>query len=326
MIGFGPINHGLNASETTTEYTDDLGEEQCSIANSPFPNQTEEDRKKGFLKKERFINTCVERRVKHFGSFPLSARAEQEGCKLKNISKQEAIIEGNVCFFNIFPDSEFLFSHKIKEECTDLSYLAKNDLHPMEVNAFATVNIVGDQSGTTTDFILLDSRIVRFQIDPSKDQMPVSDDWGIDVPQYPSVFFLKGLDLAQPQITQIDGDDSSTLTLPYVVSNLCERKCNDKGCEPTICDYSQPLVGEVEINKFKKNGRETYLHSWHGGGVTPANWQGFVSSETRSLDKVIFEEGGRYSIEVNFRDPKFDYMMFSRSLNPMFRHFRDPDS
>lgn len=318
MIGFGPIKYGLMSDDLSLEYTSDIGKEECKIENSTFPVNSEETKKNLLLKHRKFLDICVERRVKHRSRYPLRFKDTQKECNIKRIGKQEAILSGNVCFFNIFPDSEFFFTHKIKQECTSEEFLAKNGLHAMSMSAIATINIVGNQSGETDDFELLDSKVVNFQVDPSKEKMSISDDWGLDIPQHPDVYKVDNLHIGKPVITAL-GEEDSTINLPFVVDRKCKRVCKNGKCESNSCDFSQPISGEVVLYQLGKNGKKEYLDSWFTGGIAPSNWQGFINNGTRNLNKISFKKGSRFLIDVMFKDPKFDFQMFNRDASPLIQ-------
>lgn len=317
MIGFAPVRYGLDSEQISVEYTDDLGEEKCKIKNSPFRLQSKDTKNLNYLKKKRFLDLCVERKVKHFGRYQLKAKIHQEKCKIKKLNKREAILKGSVCFFNIFPDSEFYFTQKIKKECTNPSFLAKHDLNPMEVSVFTTVNIVGNQTGNTDDFELVDSRLVNFQVEASKNDLRLSDDWGLGLPQFPEVYKITSLELAKPSIKNL-GEGSIQFELPFIVDRKCERICDkSKICRPNLCDYSLPISSEIELFQIENNGRKSYLNSWFAGGVIPPNWQGFVKGGSKNITNFNFEANTQYMIEVTFKDPKIDFLMFNRSLSPL---------
>lgn len=329
MVGFGVNNFSVDASTVATVYSNELAPNKCVIKNSTLKNFMDDaERARIHKNKAKFLELCVETTITQNSSMPLKYRAQQLGCQVQKVSAQRAIIrptiltqedgtteKTNFCFFKVYKDSEFVIAHEIKEECTNPNFLKENGLEPMEVNAATTFSIADKPTGKSQGLEILPSRVTNFTVEPSSSQTELTDDFGKDIPQYPSSFRLPELEFGKLTITNTK--HGSNFKFPLHVDNRCEKRCENGLCT-SPCNYSQPIAGEVTLFEVSK-GKKEYLRSWYDGAVAPANWQGLLDMPTRELKGIFFEDGKRYELEVTFRDPKTDFTMFNKSITPLFQ-------
>jgi len=318
MLGHGPIEYGTRISNLTSSFTDTTAKMSCSIKGADdFADFSQDVRQAFFSQRRDFINKCVYGTIKDFGSRKLSFR-NQELCKITRKGNNSAFFEGQICYFKIAPDSEFVVTYRIKDECTDAKTLASFGIEPQEINTLVTVATTKKMvsEGRSFDSELIGTKIVNFLIDAPSENLNLSDDWGLNVPQYPSRYDLPNVELSNLMIS--DFGNTSNVTMEWVASNICKQKvCKDGVCTSS-CNYSKPLFGEVELFEVIK-GKKEFLSSWTEGHIVPAKWQGVLSAQPKFFTDLQFKKGSKYVIEVKFYDPKFDYTQFNKSIGSQFK-------
>ncbi|OUR99947.1 hypothetical protein A9Q84_02645 [Halobacteriovorax marinus] len=316
LLGNGPTVHGIKSSHVSVSYNDVVNSPSCKIENTGFPTFDLKTRRSFFKNKKTFMNECVTGKIRQWSRKKLTYTESQDNCQLTKIDDQTSTFKGGTCFFRIFPDSEFVVTYSIDKKCTDENFLKTRGIEPQEINTMTTVNIAGDDSGSTYDLTLIGSRVVNFQIEPSKKMISLSDDWGINVPQVPARFELPDVQMAGLEITEFG--KRFGLKPSWAVSNLCEKKSCFNGLCTSTCNYSKPLFGEISLYEVE-NGKKYYLSSWFEGGIIPANWQGTFEPQLKNFNQLSFVAGKKYILEVEFKDPKFDYDHFGKTVSSFFK-------
>lgn len=316
MLGHGPTVYGALSSDISVSYGEVLNSPTCKIENTGFPTFDLKKKREFFKAKKNFLNTCVTGRIHQWSKQRLAYRPTQENCQLTKIDDQTSTFKGGACFFRIFPDSEFVVTYSIDKKCTDENFLKANNIEPQEVNTMTSVNIAGDDSGLSYDLTLIGTRVVNFQIEPSKKMLPISDDWGVNVPQTPAIYELPEVQMSGIGITSFG--ESFGVKPTWAVNNLCEKKSCTNGLCTSTCNYSKPLFGEITLYEVE-NGRKYYLSSWFEGGIIPANWQGTFEPQLKNFNQFSFVPGKKYILEVEFRDPKFDYDQYGKTVSSFFK-------
>ncbi len=316
MVGFGVNEYSIDSSTYTTAYTDTLDPQKCKIENNTLNLPiNENDRQSEHKAKTDFLKNCVETTISHNSSRPLKYRAQQQGCTVKKLSEQKAIIEGGFCFFKIYKDSEFVVSHRIKENCLERDFLQSQKISLREINAATTFGVASKPTGMSQDLELLPSKLFNFMLEPTSEHFTISDDWGRDVPQLPANYTVPEVSFGDIKLKNLR--DAAILKFPLLVDNFhCQKSCLEEICTSS-CNYSKPVVAEVVFSEII-NGKKAYLKSWYDGSVAIPNWQGLLNMPAQVIKGVQLGEEKTYQLDLIFRDPKVDFTMYNKSVTPLF--------
>lgn len=323
MITFGPEVTAQNDSIRGTNFDQVYTiNNSCTISNNPLKViQSEEAIKSNFDARWKFIRECVEVTVTEMNARPLSYPADQTGCKITPNGTQSATFSGGFCFFKPAADSELHVAVGIKEACKKLSGY-KNlgvELQDLETGInFYTSSTYKDEINDLTSFGTSTSRI---SINPHNSLFPASDDFGILRPTFPADYPINDVHLGKLEITE-QGDSLVNIKTPLIANNYC-KSVEKGGLKSSICDYATPYIGEVKLYNAKGELEAT----WFDGGVAPAQWQGVINGEGQYLSKDVLKANQKYTIEVSFADPYFEFNSFKKRLKSKFRslniHFPD---
>lgn len=327
LVGFGPQEYGYDVNDQKVFFDDVLQPNYCELKGTTFAVKSFEERQKDFQKKLNFNNKCLLRRVHHISRYPLRFQKNQKYCKLTRINDREYYLQGGLCFFMIFPDSQFVFSYEMNQKCLDRNYLIQNNISPMEVKSYTTYNVVANPSGNTDDFTLLGSRSVHARLDPTEGMGDLTDANGMKYPTYFQDYEVPVHDLSNIELREDENNGQAYIKATMLVNNNCKQEiCDGKGLCTNRCNFQRPFVSQFILSELTGRRKPYYLHSWYEGGVTPPNWQGAISTDFRQLDGIKFKTGHRYQVDVKFRDPKNDFIMLARGRNPLFRTIPGLDS
>ena len=307
MISFGPEVVSFQDDISGTNYNRIYPEiNRCELINSPFEKQTSyENRKKVFDKKWEFISKCIDINVIELGSNPLVFPKEQEGCTIRSISPKSAKFSGGYCFFLPNKDTNLNVSFSVSNDCLQLSGYKESDIDLQDLNADLSAYTSMTYKGELDDLTQFGSTAVRASINPVKEILKPSDDFGILRPTFPANFQVDDLHLGKIAFNSISEQDVS-IHVPFIVNNATCDKNIFNGVSSSACDYAAPFVGEISLKD--SNGLEVF--TWLDGGVATANWQGIISGLGMNVHKEIIPTKKQYTLEVSFGDPHFYFSLF----------------
>jgi hypothetical protein len=320
FVGFGPRITGLDIGDKGVYFDDQFQKPYCKLEKTTFPLKSFEENKKFFEERLKFNSTCLRRRVHHISRYPIRFAPNQANCKVTRINDREYYMDGGICYLMIFPDSQFVFSYEMNEQCLDKNFLVQNNISPMEVRSSTSYSLVSDTSGNSSQFTLLGSRGVHARIDPLESMGDLTDANGLKYPAYFPDYKVQRHEVSGIEIT--DGGSDTYIKASMLVDNHCKRDICDKesGLCTSRCNYQRPFAAQFELAELKSGRRKPrYLKSWYAGGITPPNWQGAVSTDETILEGTTLKQGGTYQLKIAFSDPKNDFVMLARGRNPLFR-------
>ncbi len=308
MIALGAQVVGQTDNEVGTIFNNDYRPNNCQISNSLITTtQTPEKKEEAFLKKSKYLKSCIEVYVSDMGRRPIEYPPVQLNCHITQISEHEVKFSGGHCFFKPHFDSIFSVSIKTNDSCLDLHDLASQGIDPLDLSANLNFYTGGDSTGTSIDLMAIESIQLRISVNPPKDILPVSDNLGLVRPVFPSLWQLRDLDFGEIRIKGQGKHDMITTSL--IVSHVCNKKCKNGICL-SPCDYALPVSAEFTLYKKNENGKKEFLANWYDGGVASSQWEGFIEGIGYKIDHSLIQEGENYELEANFRDPKIDFNLF----------------
>ncbi|NBO39301.1 hypothetical protein EBU99_12045 [bacterium] len=270
-------------------FTGRLNPDSCSVGDVPFPMalQTWDNKLDFFQLQTRQLNECVQFRIRDAAG--IAASPEQPACNVTAINQYEAIAKGGLCYFRINPNSAFSVQYELNPECTNAQNFQKLELKPLDIFAYSGFYISGDASGRSTLLKPLGSGALRFSIEASAEQIPLSVDMGEGSPRWPVQAF-PDVHMAEMDI-QSKGRESRLLTRLFL-RNSCNAE-NDIACR-----FSLPIGVQYTVKEILPTGAERMIDQWYAGGVSPAFWEGFFPSQ-RDVTNFEFKPGRRYRLEAD---------------------------
>lgn len=313
MVAFGPEVIEWEDLFRGVNFNGEFAESRCHIQNNPFKEVMTHERKLNeFKDKWSFIRSCVEVHIEDEGPQPLNAPATQVGCKLTRFGKQKAMFNGGFCYFKPNYGSSYLVQFNIKKECLSQSGMNSLGINSYDITSALNFYISGDASGVSTNLKALSNTPVRISVNPSKELMTPSDDFGILYPTFPDEWAIPDVHFGDLKVTKLF-EGRGKIEYSFLADNNCAKKCSGSFCQ-SRCDYAQPVVAEMSLYKELSSGKKEFLTSWYEGGVAPAHFQGFIRGIGFEVGSDLLEEGSIYTLEVNFQDPKFDFERFKKRL------------
>jgi hypothetical protein len=310
MISFGPQNQEFSDRIKAYDVANQTRDSGCKILNSPFKTENDYPTRRQYLnEKWNTIKSCYRIIVKDEGGKPIQFPEKQPGCKYQVNSQNEIEFNGGYCFLSPTDSSSYHISFKVKDECLDYEGLRKLNIKVSDFQSVLNFYSAGDASGSSLDLIALKSFPLRFNISPNEDIFPASDVFGLSTPQFPANFYLPDTHLGTPEVSR-SIRDKVILRLPLWADNTCSERCSNGFCQ-SLCDYSQPLTGEVSLYELDKEGK--ILPSgltWFQGGVILPRYQGEISGTVYEFSEKNFKMGKIYRLIMTFNDPKFDFQSF----------------
>jgi hypothetical protein len=316
MIGIGLQNLVLSNLFQTYSYNDGLSAEgdRCQIENNPFEPQTAAERTAKLHERRAVLNHCLNIQVTDFSSGGMIVPENQTGCQVTRISSKSVDFKGPFCFFKPYADSTYSVHVEVDPKCYDPEYMKVNNISLQDINSVINTYTAGDASGTAADLQALSSTDVRFSINPTKELMNISDDFGVDRPSWPTSWQGGSVDLGSLKMSGVL-PQYDHIALSFVVDTQCPRKCVDGICS-SKCDYAQPVIGRFSL--FEKTPRRyEFLKTWFDGAVAPAQWQGILHGVGMEIKKGILESGKKYRIEVEFDEPDISFAQFDGRIKKM---------
>ncbi|MCF8060036.1 MAG: hypothetical protein K9K67_12115 [Bacteriovoracaceae bacterium] len=208
----------------------------------------------------------------------------------------------------------------MKKECLSEGTLAEKQTILSDYNAILNSYIAGDATGFSQDLTALTTTPVRLSVGALPSLTPISEDFGVERPRWPTTWQASDLYLGKVSITS-QGNNYDEIRLPVVVDTNCKRKCKGNLCT-SPCDYAQPVVGEFSLYEVKGSKRE-FLKLWHDGSVASPSFQGLLHGMGVTVPQGVLESGKKYEIEAIFREPDLDFAYFSGRVTRELRFNRN---
>jgi hypothetical protein len=270
-------------------FTGKLNPDRCNVVDVPLPMalKTWDEKLDFYQLQTRQLNSCVQFRIRDAAG--ISPATEHPACEIETVNHEEVIARGGLCYFRINPNSSFTVRYEINPACTDKSNFGQLELQPLDIFAYSGYYISGDASGRSTLLKPLGSGALRFTIEASDEQTPLSVDMGEGSPRWP--------DQAFPEVHIAEFDLNSKGSEAKLLTRLFFRNSCATG-DDTPCRYAVPIGVQYTIRELLPDGREQMLDQWYAGGVAPASWEGFFQAE-RDVTSYQFKEGARYRIEAD---------------------------
>ena len=312
MIAFGPQNLEFTDRVLSYDFTNNYKDRACKITNSPFKlDFGYVFRKEKLQEKWHTIKSCYEILITEEADTPLSIPVNQPGCDYERIGTNQMTFNGGLCFVKPNADSSYRISFKLKDECLNYEGLNKLNIKTSDFQATLNFYTAGDDSGSSVDLTALKSYPVRLSVSPEEKLLKPSEIFDGMTPQFPSSYYLPDTHLGSPEARQSAGGKVQ-LRIPFWVENSCLKKCLNTDCQG-LCDYSQPVVGNVEYYEIK-DSQSILLTNWYQGGVAHPFYQGEIAGANAILSEDMFKIGSTYRVRVNFNDPKFDYENLKKQI------------
>lgn len=312
MISFGPQNQSFSDRIKAYDISNQTRDSGCRITNHPFKTEIDYSSRKRYLEEKwKAIKSCYRIVVKDEEGQTIRLPQKQPGCAYQLNSKDEFEFSGGYCFFSPMENSSYHVSFKLKDECLDYEGLRKLDVKVVDLQAVLNFYSAGDSTGTSLDLTAIKSYPLRFSVSPNEELFSSSDIFGYTTPQFPANFYLPDTHLGVPEAKRSSNGKIVLLT-PLWSDNNCSETCSNGYCQ-SLCDYSQPLSGEIAFSELSATGKVSDSDlNWFQGGVILPHYQGEISGTTHEISGENFQVGKVYRIIMTFNDPKFDFQSFKK--------------
>jgi hypothetical protein len=309
MMAFGPQNLEFTDRIGIYDFTNNYLNSGCFIKDALFKeNRDYSTRKNDLTSKWHTIRSCIEVTLKENRKEKIEFPQDQPGCKVQVHSPSEVSFNGGICFFKPQRDSQYEVRFNVRNECRDYEDIKKLRLTQFDFQSMLNFYLAGDASGTSVDLNAIGSFPLRISISPENKIIPLSDDFGPNVPRFPSYLELPDLHLGAMDIeTSIPG---KILIRPtFWVDHSCPKKCIDHFCQ-SVCDYAQPLTGRVDLIKLDGDKELEIIDQWYDGAVSQPRFQGELKGSGKEIDENLLIPNTKYRLKINFSDPKADFEEF----------------
>jgi hypothetical protein len=312
MIALGPEVIEFDDTVRGVNFNRDFGNKKCELKGTPYKDEASyENRYNKFKNDWKLISSCLKLVIEDEGPQPLSFPAVQPGCTFLRESPNRAHFNGGYCFIKPNFGSSYLLKLKVREECLNIEHLSKLEIKTSDLFAAINVYVAGDASGKSSQLRALSNLRTRFSINPIKDLVPSSDDFGLLYPTWPENWGMPDVHLA-PIKLKSPGNGNIQIQSPFLVNNNCPQKCRKNFCQSS-CDYAQPIVGEFSL--LEKDGiKEEVLTSWFNGGIATPGFVGTITGLDYEVPESYFIPGKEYVFEVILNEPQFDFDRFKNRI------------
>lgn len=313
MIAFGPQNLEFSDRVGIFDFSNDYRNSGCFIKNSPFKRSNSFEERKNYLNdKWNYIKSCYQISVEDEGPQPLNMPRIQPGCQYTRTGSQKMSFNGGYCFVKPGFASSYLIKFNMKESCKKSDSIRNMNIKISDLEAMLNIYSSGDATGTSIDLTAISSFPVRLTNSPDENILMPSDDFGIMTPQFPAQYAIPDIHAGRPE-AKVVGANRIQLGVPFWVDNSCERKCSGDSCQ-SICDYAQPIVGNIEYYELHSDKKPEFLTSWYSGGVAQPKFQGEISGVNFEIPSELIKVGKTYRFKIGFNDPKYDFERFKNRI------------
>lgn len=318
MIAVGIENNVLTNQVAAYSYNDVASTfgDSCKLINNPFEFQDPKERHAKLHERRKILNECITIQITDFASGSITYPEEQPGCKITKVSEKSIDMKGAFCYVTPRMESTFSIHVEVNPACKTREFLIENKLSPQDINAVLNTYKAGDSSGTSGDLTAITTTNLRFSINSPKEIMPVSDNYGLNRPTWPSQWSGAHIDMGNFSI-QGRSELADTFSTSFVVDNRCERKCVNGLCS-SMCDYAQPIIAQHELFELV-DGKYEYLKTWYDGGIASAQWQGMLFGIGHDMPKGQMETGKKYRLEILIDEPDFTFHQFNGRFSERIR-------
>lgn len=309
MMAFGPQNLEFTDRIGIFDFTNNYLNSGCFIKDSLFKvNRDYSTRKNDLTSKWHTIRSCIEVTLKENRKEKIEFPQDQPGCKIQVHSPSEVSFNGGICFFKPKKDSQYEVRFNVRDECKNYVDIKKLGLTQFDFQSMLNLYLAGDASGSSVDLNTIGSFPLRISFSPENKIIPNSDNFGANVPQFPSYLELPDLHLGAMDIEKTIPE--KILVRPtFWVDHNCPRKCLDDFCQG-VCDYAQPLSGRVDLIRMDGMKEKEVIESWYDGAVTEPRFQGELKGSGKEIDENLLIANTKYRLKINFSDPKADFEEF----------------
>ncbi|WP_044557506.1 hypothetical protein [Halobacteriovorax marinus] len=307
MLALGVEDLVLNNKNKTYSLSENGIRRQCSIINSDLSDPiSAADQGEEIALKREFLNKCIVVKVTELGPTGLQIPEDQVGCEITRISENAADFTGRFCYFKPGFNSNISVELGVNQKCKTVEGLKELGVTAKDFNGILNIYTSDSSTGNNSDLVAIGGSELRISVNPIAEVVKPADDFGVLRPVFPSEFRVKEIHLAKPEIRS--RGRLLEFKFPTVVDTRCERKCSGGLCS-SPCDYALPIVAEHTLEVLE-NGKWEFLTSWFDGAIAPGQWQGILYGGGRQVEKGVFENGVKYRVRIEFREPNFDFKYF----------------
>lgn len=282
----------------------ELGDNRLRLVNAPYSTlQTHEERASLYKRQSETVWQCVRYVVQDTGPRGIIPAPAQKGCTITRLDSETVVASGGLCFFEIGLESSFRVSYELNSDCVKQEYLEKNSIAPTDFFVFSGYYVASDASGTSLNLDAISQSRLHLSIEPWKNTIPLSADFGRDHPRWPAAY---GHALhAGPVKLFNNSDGKQLLEVPLLANNRCPETCNHGSCA-SVCNFSAAVGGHSQIARILPNGKLETLDSWFSGNMIPAMWEGILPAQ-HVLSMPYVKTGERYRIttDLTYTDAYF---------------------
>lgn len=312
MVTFGPEIVEFDDAVRGVNFNRDFGRKKCELKDTPFRRGgSYRERLEKFEADWNLISSCLMIEVEDVGSQRLNFPTKQNGCTIINETPNRAYFNGGYCFFKPNFGSSFMIKIKVQKDCLRVNHLESLGIRTQDLFSAINIYLAGDATGRSSQLKALSNVSVRLSINPLKDLISSSDDFGILYPTWPETWAIPDVHFA-PLKLNIPGNGNIQIESPLLVNNNCQGKCREKFCQ-SPCDYAQPIAGEFTLFEIVE-GKEQIMTTWLNGGIVPPNFQGTITGQMFEVPENYFIQGKEYIIEAVFNEPKYDFDRFKNQI------------
>ncbi|NRA69188.1 MAG: hypothetical protein HRU19_32255 [Pseudobacteriovorax sp.] len=298
MVSMGPQYTDL-LYQSGSSFTGYIFDDGCRLKNAPKSfDWSYEKALKTYQEQTDLTQKCVYMKVTDSSSRGLRFPRRQVNCNIKRLGSNSAELQGGFCFLNMNLDSYFTLSYHIRTECADPQYVNWNRIPYSEIINFSGFYLAGNASGTSLDLTPIDSVDLRTIYEPTEGPLTLSADLGSFIPRFPVTNHVDAA-IGKPHIISgpDDGTVGSTVEIPILFNNSCEKVCKSGLCI-SPCDFRSPIGAQLTLYEVLPNGQRQFLDLWYAAGVAPGKWQGFIPT-SRVLPYPFLRPGGRFQVDIS---------------------------
>ncbi len=316
MISFGPQNQEFSDRVKAYDIANRYRDSGCFIQNSPFGRTNDFPQRKKYLQEKwHSIKSCLEIIVTDRSSEVIDLPPKQPGCEVKILEKNTASFNGGFCFFKPQEKSDYKVDIKLNDMCLDYEGLEHLNVRVSDFQSVLNFYTAQDPSGESLDLTSLSSFPIRFSVSPNEKIFTAADNFSLHGPQFPENFFLPDTHLGQPEI-ESSGPGSVKIRVPLWADNTCKEICISGQCQG-LCDYAQPLVGNIKLFDLSGSTPLELETTWLQGGVALPRYQGEISGRVFEVRDEFLKPGKVFRLIMTFNDPKLDFEFLRNQQRPL---------
>jgi hypothetical protein len=312
MVAFGQEVLEFEDSIKGINFNRSFGYKQCELRGTPYKGESSyQNRLANFKENWKFIDSCLDVEIEDQGKDPLEFPHVQPGCTVTRLNSQKATFNGGYCYFKPGLSSSYLIRLKVKDQCLKQENLQALKIRTNDMNGAINLYVAKEASGRNSALRTISNIGVRVSINPDKDLIPVSTDFGLLYPTWPENWPMPDVHLSKITL-KYPGDGNVKIKTPFLVNNNCAYACKKDFCQ-SPCAYAQPIVGEFSLSE-KKGDKKELLASWFNGGIAAPKFQGIINGLEYEVPGALIEQGKEYIIESHINEPQYEYERFKNRI------------